>query len=229
MRLAELSERSGVSTATIKYYLREGLLQPGHRVSATQASYDEEHLRRLRLVRALIQIGRMPVATAREVIAAAEDESLDHYMRLGAATWALPHDAAPQADDASATAAHAAVEALLERLGWQHHGGPAYETLVASVAALYRLGYPCDTAHLLPYGRLAAELAVTDLDLVAAEPTPTGQIEAAVALTVLYEPVLLSLRRMAHAEESARRFAHRDAEAATPPAPGPASGPTRST
>ncbi|SHN28056.1 MerR family transcriptional regulator [Streptomyces noursei] len=29
MRLAELSQRSGVSTATIKYYLREGLLQPG--------------------------------------------------------------------------------------------------------------------------------------------------------------------------------------------------------
>lgn len=37
------------------------------------------------------------------------------------------------------------------------------------------------------------------------QPTPPGQIEAAVALTVLYEPVLLSLRRMAHAEESARR------------------------
>ena len=43
MRLAELSERSGVSTATIKYYLREGLLQPGRRVTATQAEYDEEH------------------------------------------------------------------------------------------------------------------------------------------------------------------------------------------
>ncbi|MBH1933950.1 MerR family transcriptional regulator [Streptomyces sp. AV19] len=208
MRLAELSERSGVSTATIKYYLREGLLQPGHRVSATQADYGEEHLRRLRLVRALIQVGRMSVAAAREVVAAAEDESLDHHMRLGAATWALPHEpAADGEDDASAGAARASVAALLKRLGWQHHGGPAYETLVASVAALDRLGYPCGTAHLLPYGRLAAELAVSDLDLVTAEPTPSGQVEAAVALTVLYEPVLLSLRRMAHAEESARRFA----------------------
>ena len=35
MRLAELSERSGVSTATIKYYLREGLLAPGRQVNAT--------------------------------------------------------------------------------------------------------------------------------------------------------------------------------------------------
>nr|MDT0525976.1 MerR family DNA-binding transcriptional regulator [Streptomyces sp. DSM 41633] len=37
MRLAELSERSGVPTATIKYYLREGLLPAGRRISATQA------------------------------------------------------------------------------------------------------------------------------------------------------------------------------------------------
>jgi hypothetical protein len=62
MRLSELSERSGVSIATIKYYLREGLLAPGRRVSATTADYDESHLRRLRLVRALIQSG-MPTTS----------------------------------------------------------------------------------------------------------------------------------------------------------------------
>lgn len=212
MRLAELSERSGVSTATIKYYLREGLLQPGRRVTATQAEYGEDHLRRLRLVRALIQIGKVPVAVAREVINAAEDTSLDHHLRLGAATRALPHAPGPAEDDEAATTARRSVDALLEQLGW--HGmhdepSPALATLVASVAALVRLGYPCDTAHLLPYGRLAARLAVTDLDLVEEQPTATGQIEAAVALTVLYEPVLLSLRRLAHIQESARRFVGR--------------------
>ncbi|WP_327158336.1 MerR family transcriptional regulator [Streptomyces tubercidicus] len=211
MRLSELSERSGVSTATIKYYLREGLLQPGRRVSATQAEYGEDHLRRLRLVRALIQIGRVPVAGAREVIAAAEDESLDHHLRLGAATRALPCAERPAEDDPAVETARRSVEALLERLGWSAGPGPdmrnpAHRRLIDSVAALVRLGYPCDTEQLLPYGRLAAQLAVTDLDMVEEQPTPTGQIEAAVALTVLYEPVLLSLRRMAHAQESARRF-----------------------
>ncbi|MBZ4323314.1 MerR family transcriptional regulator [Streptomyces huiliensis] len=210
MRLAELSERSGVPTATIKYYLREGLLQPGRRVSATQAEYDEGHLRRLRLVRALIQVGGVTVAAAREVVAAAEDVSLDHHTRLGAATWALPRVPAPAGDDAAAEAAREAVTGLLARLGWDPEraeiaASPAYRTLLDSVAALARLGYPCGTETLLPYGRVAAEIAVTDLDLVLAEPTADGQVEAAVALTVLYEPVLLSLRRLAHAEESARR------------------------
>ncbi|MGG2460950.1 hypothetical protein ACO0M4_14210 [Streptomyces sp. RGM 3693] len=107
--------------------------------------------------------------------------------------------------------ARRSVEALLEQLGWTSGPGldmrnPAHRRLIDSVAALVRLGYHCDTEQLLPYGRLAAQLAVTDLDMVEEQPTPTGQIEAAVALTVLYEPVLLSLRRMAHAQESARRF-----------------------
>ncbi|MFJ7967650.1 MerR family transcriptional regulator [Streptomyces sp. NPDC096324] len=211
MRLAELSGQSGVSTATIKYYLREGLLQPGRRVSATQADYGEDHLRRLRLVRALIQIGGVSVADAREVIAAAEDESLDHHLRLGAATRMLPTVEKPDEDDPAIATACRSVEALLERLGWSCEPGtdllnPAHRRLIDSVAALDRLGYPCDTESLLPYGRLAAQLAVTDLDLVEEQATPSEQIEAAVALTVLYEPVLLSLRRMAHAEESARRF-----------------------
>lgn len=211
MRLAELSERSGVSTATIKYYLRERLLRPGRRVSTTQAEYDEEHLRRLRLVRALIQVGGMPVATAREVIAAVEDESLDHHMRLGAAIWALPHTSEPAAADAVDDAARRAADALLERVGWTYGCevgalSPAYRMLADAIAGLARAGHPCDPEQLLPYADAAAQLAVTDLDMVEEYETPDEQVEAAVALTVLYEPVLLSLRRLAEAEESNRRF-----------------------
>ncbi|MEU3188076.1 MerR family transcriptional regulator [Streptomyces sp. NPDC006923] len=212
MRMAELSDRSGIPTATIKYYLREGLLRPGRRISATQAEYDEDHLRRLRLVRALIQVGRMPVATAREVLVAVEDESLDHHMRLGAAVWALPQGSA-DADgrDEAARTARQRADALLEELGWtmaRQDGdrSPAYRTLVASIAGLARTGYPCDLGDLLAYGRLAGELAVTDLDMIERYGTAYEQIEAAVALTVLYEPVLLSLRRLAETEESNRRF-----------------------
>jgi len=211
MRLAELSERSGVSTATIKYYLREGLLPPGERLTATKAAYGEEHLRRLRLVRALIQVGRMPVATAREVLKAAEDESLSQHLRLGAAVWALPHGPEPEQGTAETARAQEEANALLDQLGWTYgrdtrDDSPAYRMLVEAIASLARLGYPYDTGHLLPYARLASELAVHELDVVETYDTPTGQIEASVALTVLYEPVLLSLRRLAQAQESGRRF-----------------------
>ncbi|MBL1101186.1 MerR family transcriptional regulator [Streptomyces coffeae] len=210
MRLAELSERSGVSTATIKYYLREGLLPQGERITATKAEYGEEHLRRLRLVRALIQVGRMPVATAREVLDAAEDESLSENTRMGAAVWALPHGSEPDEDDPGTARAREQVDTLLGRLEWtycQELGAtsPAYRMLVSAIATLDRLGYPHGTGHLQLHAGLSAELAVADLDLVETY-TPQERIEAVVALTVLYEPVLLSLRRLAQTEESHRRF-----------------------
>src|SRR5262245_4307777 len=119
MRLAELSERSGVSTATIKYYLREGLLPPGRQVNATTAEYDEEHLRRLRLVRAMIQVGGVPVAKVREVLGHVDDDSLGRSIRLGAAMWALPQVPEPDEDDEFVQGAHEEVMELLDRLGWQ--------------------------------------------------------------------------------------------------------------
>ncbi|KUN81975.1 transcriptional regulator [Streptomyces bungoensis] len=212
MRLAELSARSGVSTATIKYYLREGLLHPGRRVTATQAEYDEEHLRRLRLVRAMIQVGRIPVNSAREVLAALGDDELGPGERLGTAVWALPHGPAPdEADPATESARHTA-DALLDRMGWARdkaertERGPAYGMLVTAIVTLTRLGYPCAVDDLAPYARAVEQIAVSDLDVVERYATPDEQVEAAVALTVLYEPVLLSLRRLAEAEESIRRF-----------------------
>ncbi|MEY9946498.1 MerR family transcriptional regulator [Kitasatospora sp. GAS1066B] len=209
MRLAELSERSGVPVATIKYYLREQLLPPGVRITAKQADYGEEHLRRLRLVRALIQIGRVPVATAREVLAAIQDESQGQHARLGTAVGALRAGPQPDPDDPATAAARREADKLLTSLGWEYgmvDDYPPYRTLVAALAALARLGYPYDTGHLLPYARAAEALAVCDLDLVEEYESALEQVEAAVALTVLYEPVLLSLRRFMQVQESERRF-----------------------
>ncbi|MET9919128.1 MerR family transcriptional regulator [Streptomyces sp. NPDC006435] len=211
MRLSELSEKSGVKPATIKYYLREGLLRPGHRVSATQAEYDENHLRRLRLVRALIQVGRLPVATVREVLSHVEDESLGRTIRLGAALWALPHGPDPDEEAPETAAAGEVVEQLLERLGWetaQQVGSlsPSHRSLVSSVATLIRLGYPCDVGYLAEQARLMHQVAAQNLDMMETYPSEEEQVETAVASAVLYEPLLMSLHRMAQEEESARRY-----------------------
>ncbi|MFK4147120.1 MerR family transcriptional regulator [Streptomyces sp. NPDC004065] len=211
MRLAELSERSGVSTATIKYYLREGLLAPGRQVNATTAEYDEEHLRRLRLVRALIQVGRLPVATVREVLGHVDDDSLGRTIRMGAALWALPQVPEPDAEDEHVRAARHEVDALLETLGWSNAQAlvtisPAYRSLVVAVAAFLRLGHGWGAERMAPYARLMHRAAVLDLDFVETRPTEAERVEIAVLGTVLAEPLLLALRRLAQEEESARRY-----------------------
>ncbi|MFI6036271.1 MerR family transcriptional regulator [Streptomyces sp. NPDC051315] len=211
MRLAELSKRSGVSTATIKYYLREGLLRPGRQVNATTAEYDEGHLRRLRLVRALIQVGRVPVATAREVLGHVDDESLGRTIRLGAALWALPQDAEPDEEDPAVLAARREVDTLLERLGWETARelaplSPVHRSLVVAVATLIRLGYPWDAQLLAPYAELMHQVAVRDLDFLETHASEEERVETAVAAAVLFEPVLKALHRLAQEEESARRY-----------------------
>ncbi|MEG3629075.1 MerR family transcriptional regulator [Streptomyces poriticola] len=211
MRLAELSKRSGVSTATIKYYLREGLLAPGRRVNATTAEYDAGHLRRLRLVRALIQVGGVPVATARQVLAHVDDESLGRTMRLGAALWALPQDPEPDQADPAVAAARAEVDRLLGTVGWERARelaplSPVHRSLVTAVAALRRLGYPVDAELMAPYAELMQRVARQDLDLLQSYASEAERVEAAVAAAVLFEPVLRALHRLAQEEESARRF-----------------------
>ncbi|NEB63490.1 MerR family transcriptional regulator [Streptomyces diastaticus] len=211
MRLADLSKRSGVSTATIKYYLREGLLPPGRQVNATTAEYDEGHLRRLRLVRALIQVGKVPVATAREVLGHIDDESLGRTIRLGAALWALPQDAEPDEADPAVAAARTEVGRLLELLGWETARemaplSPVHRSLVVAVAALRRLDYPWDAELMAPYGALMMEVARRELDFMETHASDAEQVEMAVASAVLFQPVLRALHRLAQEEESARRY-----------------------
>ncbi|UFR02071.1 MerR family transcriptional regulator [Streptomyces sp. Go40/10] len=211
MRLAELSRRSGVATATIKYYLREGLLPPGRQVNTTTAEYDEEHLRRLRLVRAMIQVGGLPVATVREVLGHVDDDSLGRSMRLGAALWALPQVQEPDEEDEYVRTAQREVAALLDRLGWQNAKllatvSPAYRSLVVAVAAFRRLGYEWGFELLASYARLMHEVARLDLDFVETHPSEAEKVETAVLGAVLTEPMLQALRRLAQEEESTRRY-----------------------
>ncbi|MFF7126671.1 MerR family transcriptional regulator [Streptomyces sp. NPDC016566] len=211
MRLAELSERSGVSTATIKYYLREGLLPPGRQVNTTTAEYDEEHLRRLRLVRAMIQVGRVPVAKVREVLGHVDDDSLGRSIRLGAALWALPQVPEPDEDDEYVRAAHQEVDKLLDELGWENAKqlttvSPAYRSLVVAVAAFRRLGYEWGAELLAPYAELMYRTAVLDLDNMETYPSEPEQVEFAILGAILNEPVKQALHRMAQEEESIRRY-----------------------
>ncbi len=75
--------------ATIKFYLREGLLHAGRATSATQADYDDAHLERLRLVRTLREVGDMPLARIEAVLAAIDDERTPLSQLIGEAHHAL--------------------------------------------------------------------------------------------------------------------------------------------
>jgi DNA-binding transcriptional MerR regulator len=97
MRISELSSRSGVPVATIKFYLRENLLHDGVRTAANQAQYDENHVARLRLIRALLGLGGLSIAAAHRVIRAIEEPPESVHELIGVAATAI---AGPNLEDA---------------------------------------------------------------------------------------------------------------------------------
>lgn len=204
MRMSELSRRSGASVTTIKYYLREGLLPPGRQTSATQAEYDDRHLRRLRLIRALTGVRGLSVTTTREVLDALTAHTGDTHALLGLTLGSVSLSGDSPAPDPAA----GEVEELVEELGWRvHETAPARAALAEALTSLHSLGVPVDRRALLAYARLAERIAVLDLDQLDGLTDPLEAAERALLLTVLLEPALMALRRMAQENESARRHA----------------------
>ena len=203
MRISELSRRSGVPSATIKFYLRERLLPPGRATAATQAEYGEAHLRRLRLIRALIGVRGLTVNASREVLSAVSEHEADIHQVLGLVLGARPVDKDVEPDDGPGTSD---VDALVAQMGWHiSESAPARRVIAETLESLRSLGADCTWRTLIPYAELARQTAVLDLDQLKDTEDSVERAERAVLLTVLLEPALLALRRMAQEHESAVR------------------------
>jgi DNA-binding transcriptional MerR regulator len=201
MWIAELSRQTDVPVATIKYYLREGLLPPGEAVGATRSRYDETHVRRLRLIRALVESGGLSLARVRSVLAEVDEESRELHEVLGAAHGALIPD------DLTATVeSRLRVDDLIAANEWQVYSESPDRVLLAdALDALEKVGYHLDDDLLETYAAAAAEIAKAEVGHL-----PSGDrqqtVEATVLLTALGGPVLLALRRLAQQSASARRY-----------------------
>ena len=66
--MKELAERSGVSSGTIKHYLREGLLPEPVKTSRNMAYYPPEFVERIRLIKQLQEERFMPLKLIRSVL-----------------------------------------------------------------------------------------------------------------------------------------------------------------
>ncbi|THA84025.1 MerR family transcriptional regulator [Streptomyces sp. A0592] len=213
MRIGELSRRTGVPVPTIKYYLREGLLPAGELTSPNQASYGDAHERRLRLVRALLEVGGLSVAAIREVLVAVDDQEQPVHDLLGeAAARLVPaygdgRDGAGGAADAETVLARERVVRLIEERGWRIAStNKAAEALVAALASVRRVGHVGFVELLDDYAEAAERVGRTDLDYVARRVAREDLVEAAVVGTVLGDAVFAALRRMAQVDASARTF-----------------------
>jgi DNA-binding transcriptional MerR regulator len=209
VRIKELSLATDVSVATLKYYLREGLLHGGLPTAVNQAEYDASHVRRVRLVRALLSLGHLSISDARRVVEAVDDESLPIHLAFGVAQDAMVP--ARGGSDAHVIALDD-VDRFVERHSLSVRPDAAVRSMLADAVVTIRSVGPLDAldADLSYFDEAMAaalESATVEVGSVHADSSRVEQMEQVVVGTVAFEAALNALRRLALEHASARRFA----------------------
>ncbi|MDI9972745.1 MerR family transcriptional regulator [Rhodococcus sp. IEGM 1307] len=202
MRVSELVARTGIPLATVKYYLREGLLMPGEATSATQARYGEKHVERLGLVKALAGAG-LPIPRIREILRLVDHPDGSLFEVLGEAIAQLPPYLDASVDDGDE---FPRARAVLDRLGQVYD--PRYVAvgqLERALEGLEEAGIPMTDERLDAYGRHVRGIAEIDIGLMPTE-SAEDAIRYAVLGTAIYEPVIAAMRRLAHQDLAQKRL-----------------------
>jgi DNA-binding transcriptional MerR regulator len=198
VRISELAETTGVSLPTLKYYLREGLLMPGIATSRTRAVYDQTHVERVRLIRALIESGGLGIPGVRAVLDALEDPPASAHDFLGVAHRALR----PPVEPVDPTEE---VVGWMQDLGWEACvDSPLLGSLARAVADARAAGVPLSASDIADYAEAVRQIAAVDVTVAAAAASPAAALHTVVVGTVMMDPVLATLRRLAQEVESAR-------------------------
>lgn len=203
MRIGELARATGVAVPTIKFYLREGLLPPGVATAANQADYGEAHVARLRLVRALIDVGGLSVAAARGVTDALDDPPPTPHDLLGVAHHAIIPTRGPDRSGERWRANRIRAAELVAARGWRvDPAAAALDQLADALTALAEVQATELIDGFDVYADTAQRLAAYEVGRVVARRDPARMLELVVTGTVLGEALFGALRLLAHEHES---------------------------
>ena len=216
MQISALAEVTGVSIATIKFYLREGVLPRGVTVSATRSEYSEEHVKRIRLISALTDVRSLPMARVKEILGLVDAPLPDPSESLSRAIGALPPYVADSADGEYPLAREA-----IEALDYIYDSrSAAVKQLNSAIQALKDADLFWGPEDIAFYGQIAMTIAQRELKPLAGM-NLQEIIGFAVMGTAMYEPVILALRRLAHQTLNIRAMQQRGRPGDPPGAGGP--------
>ncbi|MFI6099234.1 MerR family transcriptional regulator [Lentzea sp. NPDC051213] len=204
--MAELSKASGVAIPTIRYYLREGILPPGEHTSPNQARYDDTHVRRLKLVRALLDIGGLSVAEVRDVARAIDSQArtIDILDVAHSSLITLKS----QADDEDRAWALALLEQAAKQVDWVvDPDDKSTEAIIGVLCTFRAIGHGGLLEEFDGYVRLAAQVAQLDIATLRNLTTNESIVEHAVVGTVLGDALFSSLRKLGQQHESRKLYA----------------------
>jgi hypothetical protein len=153
------------------------------------------------LIRALIDVAGVPLDAVHRVLEVVTNEAVPLHQALGTAQWVLSPSSAEEPSGESCKR----VSALLSRHNWElASDSPHRRVLAAALDRLDRLAFPAPDALLDQYAEALSRFAPSEVERIKTETDRATAIEHLVIGTLLYEPLLATMRRMAHESESAQ-------------------------
>jgi DNA-binding transcriptional MerR regulator len=205
MKISQAAQRGGVTVSTLKYYLREGLVHEGERLSGNQTAYDESHVRRVKFVRALLDTGGLSVAAAKRVLSTLDAENASLAYTFEAAQHALGVGGVSTAG----ASAHALgrIEHLSAAVSWRvTHENPGFEVAARVLDDLAAIGFEPTDEYLAAYASAATTIAHADVSALLDRDDPELMAELMVVGTVLGDALVAGLRRLAQQDATAELF-----------------------
>ncbi|MBV8178075.1 MAG: MerR family transcriptional regulator [Mycobacterium sp.] len=195
MRVSELATHTGVSVPTVKYYIREGMLAPGDPAGPRRATYNDSHVQRIRLIQALTGPAGLSLSEVKAILQIIDEPTSSLIDPLAAATRVLADAAGADinADERSYPRAQQAVGWLGEPYRAEP---PAAALLEKALQAVETAGFQLDPNQFAVYGKHMLAIAASEIANMPSDPVEA--VQYAVLGTVLFEPVLTAIRRLAH-------------------------------
>jgi DNA-binding transcriptional MerR regulator len=192
--VSELAEHTRVSVATVKYYIREGMLAAGDSTGPRRASYDDSHVQRIRLIKALTGPAGLSLSQAKAILQIIDEPKSSVVDRLAAATTVLAD--AVGADLDTDGKSYPRAEQVVGWLGEPYRAEPPAAALLENALhAVETAGFQLHPDQFAVYGQHMLAIAASEIANI---PTDAAEaVQYAVLGTVLFEPVLTAIRRLA--------------------------------
>jgi DNA-binding transcriptional MerR regulator len=203
MQLKELSERTRVSPASIKFYLREGLLPAGRSVHATRSEYSEHHVSRLELIQALRNVVGLPIAKVSSLLRMADDGAPRLELLAAVQRTVLGLDEVSTEHGDLRTPGGDAVVRFRNR---PDVPSDARNALNAHLSLMESLGVPADNELLDAYSQAVDSIAAVNISATTAPEDVNQLIMTAAVGMHLHGQLVLKLLALAQASHAIRRY-----------------------
>lgn len=203
MQLKDLSEWSGVPAASIKFYLREGLLPAGVTIHATRAEYSARHVERLGLIQALRRVVGLNIEQIRGLLQMADDGAPRLALLAAVQRVVLKLEAA---NAGSGETRSQATDAVVHLRNWPDYPSDAREALSAHLDLMESLNIDVTDEVLDLYSRAMDDVARFDIAATTAPESIDQLIFTAAVGMHMHSQLLLRLLALAQASHAIRRY-----------------------